>query len=251
MMICRPITSRQSKSPDSPSLQYILINAYVMNRYQNFHLRDEEDQLVNGVVIEQSLVDQVQTTTYSVIPNNFTQAFATPNIVSVIVIAFVFGAAIVNLQRKPRAAGGAGTVLSVCKEMADVTNEIIGWIITLAPVCVGFLIATSVASAGHIIDLLRTVGVYALSVNVGLFLHICVMLPIVFFWYTGGENPYPWLYAIRQPLLVAFSTSSSVSTLSQAGIVDVLTVRYLTLPIVVIVIVICLSCNRLPQFQLP
>jgi Na+/H+-dicarboxylate symporter len=180
-------------------------------RYQNFHLRDEEDQLINGVMLKQSLVDQVQTTAFSIVPNNFAQAFAIPNIISVIVIAFVFGAAIVSLQKKPRAAGGVSTVLSLCKDMSEVSNEIIGWIITLAPVCIGFLIATSIASAGHIIDLLRTVGVYVLSVNVGLLVHTCVMLPAVFYWYTGGENPYSWLYAIRQPLLVAFSTSSSVS----------------------------------------
>jgi proton glutamate symport protein len=57
------------------------------------------------------------------------------------------------------------------------------------------------------------VGVYVLSVVVGLALHVGVTLPLVFYWYTGGMNPYTWLYAIRQPLIVAFSTASSAATL--------------------------------------
>ena len=42
-------------------------------RYQNFYLRDEEDMLVNGVIIKQSLVDQVENTAFSIVPNNMTE----------------------------------------------------------------------------------------------------------------------------------------------------------------------------------
>ena len=43
------------------------------NRYQNFNLRDEESMLINGVIIKQSLVDQVLNTAHSVVPNNFVE----------------------------------------------------------------------------------------------------------------------------------------------------------------------------------
>lgn len=43
------------------------------NRYQNFYLRDKEDELVNGIVIKQSLMDQIIGTAYSLVPNNFVQ----------------------------------------------------------------------------------------------------------------------------------------------------------------------------------
>ena len=78
----------------------------------------------------------------------YSQAFAIPNIVSVIVIGFVLGAAIVSIQRRSKATTGAATVLAFCREMSIITNEIIGWIIVLAPMCIGFLIAASLASAG-------------------------------------------------------------------------------------------------------
>jgi Na+/H+-dicarboxylate symporter len=54
------------------------------------------------------------------------------------------------------------------------------------------------------------VGIYCLSAFVGIILHLTVSLPSLFYFYTG-ENPYHWIYSCRRALLVALSTSSSVS----------------------------------------
>lgn len=62
---------------------------------QEFYLQDKEDELVNGVVMKTTLVDQLLSTFYSLVPNNMTESFATPNIISIIIIAFVLGAALV------------------------------------------------------------------------------------------------------------------------------------------------------------
>lgn len=185
----------------------------VTDSFQDFHLQDKDSALINGVIIKQSLVDQIQTTTFSIFPDNVVHAFSTPNIISVIIIGFCIGGAVVQLQKSPGAARGVDSVLQFCKEMSDVSNVIIGWIINAAPFCIGFLIANSLASAGNILDLLRTVGVYVFSVLVGLFLHVMVTLPCVFYTATGGENPYSWMYTIRNPIIVALSTASSAATL--------------------------------------
>ena len=66
---------------------------------------------------------------------------------------------------------------------------------------------------GNVIDLLRTVGVYVISVILGISLHVLLTLPAIFYWYTDGLNPYTWLLLIKQPLIVAFSTASSAATL--------------------------------------
>lgn len=190
------------------------LSAYnVSGSYQDFHLRDVDSMLVNGVVLRQSLIDQIQTTTFSLFPNNAMEAFSTPNIISVIIIGCCVGGAVVHLQKTPRAAKGVDNVLHFCKEMSDITNVIIEGIITAAPFCIGFLIANSLASAGNILDLMRTVGVYVLSVLTGLLLHVGVTLPAVFYWFTEGENPYSWMYKIRHPVMVALSTASSAATL--------------------------------------
>lgn len=185
----------------------------VSSAYQDFYLRDEDSMLINSVVLKQSLIDQIQTTTFSLVPNNAVAAFAQPNIISVIVIGCCIGGAVVHLQTSPRAAKGVDSVLQFCKEMSDVTNVIIERIIILAPFCIGFLIANSLASAGNMIDLLQTVGIYVLSVMTGLFVHVFVTLPCMFYYFTGGENPYSWLGMIRQPIVVALSTASSAAAL--------------------------------------
>ena len=62
---------------------------------------------------------------------------------------------------------------------------------------------------GNIVGLLKSVGIYCISAFCGIFLHLTITLPLVFFLFTH-ENPYLWIYSCRKALLVAVSTSSSV-----------------------------------------
>jgi Na+/H+-dicarboxylate symporter len=186
---------------------------------------------VNGVIQKQSLVDQLLNTANSVVPNNVVkvriiycllagrelltdlilQSFATASIISVIIIGICLGVAITLLNTRSRSRGSCDGLLLFCNEMSDVTNVIITWIISIAPLCVGFLVAASLASAGNLADLMSSVGIYVGSAVAGMLVHVLVTLPILFIWFTNGENPYKWLFAVRQPLIIAFSTESSVS----------------------------------------
>jgi hypothetical protein len=182
-----------------------------------------------------------------------------PNIISVIVIAFVLAASIVNLNDEAYTRNvsssssnnsdnvplldakdssnkstsslesrddgkvdnsdplhvpekrSAHHMYSLCQEMVWITNVIIGWIIGYAPVCVGFLVALSLATAGGLVELIESVGIYCLSTIFGLIIHISLSLPALYYFFTG-ENPYHYLFECRQAVIVAFSTASSVST---------------------------------------
>lgn len=105
---------------------------------------------------------------------------------------------------------GAQLVLKFCVEMSNLCNTIINWIISIAPLCMGFLIAQSLAQAGSLLDLLRNVGVYTVTCVVGLSIHTLVVLPALLFYYTR-ENPYSHIYSCRKAMLMALSTASSVS----------------------------------------
>jgi hypothetical protein len=104
-------------------------------------------------------------------------------------------------------------ILDLFKDFASISNRIILWIVSLAPWCIAFLIAGSISQAGEIDTVVRGVGVYVLATVTGILIHTLISLPIVFFIFTSGENPYLWMYSCRQAILVAFSTSSSVSRL--------------------------------------
>lgn len=108
--------------------------------------------------------------------------------------------------------------LELCKELASIANRVILWIVYLAPWCIAFLIAGSISQAGKLDTVVQGVAVYMLATITGIFIHLAFTLPLVFFLYTR-ENPYHWLYACRKAMLVAFSTSSSVSKM----IINILT----------------------------
>jgi Na+/H+-dicarboxylate symporter len=186
--------------------------------YQNFYLQDKDDKLVNGVVLKNTIVQQLLTTAFSVVPDNMTEAFAVPNIISVIIISFCLGAALVkakeNVTSKDRNVSKIGSekVLTFMKEMANVSNIIIAYVVQYTPYCIGFLIANSLASSGNIADLIESVGIYMCAAICGIMFHCIVVLPAMFY-YVIGENPYIWARAIKRPLIVAFSTESSAATL--------------------------------------
>jgi Na+/serine symporter len=54
----------------------------------------------------------------------------------------------IRLKKSPRVAGACQLFLGLCRELCDLTNEIISWIIDIAPFCIGFLVAASLATAG-------------------------------------------------------------------------------------------------------
>ena len=106
----------------------------------------------------------------------------------------------------------AQIILQFCMEMSNLSNTIIGWIVSIAPLCMGFLIARSLAEAGSLLDLLRNVGVYVAACLFGMFIHSTLVLPALLYYFTG-LNPYWHIYSCRKALLVSFSTASSIATL--------------------------------------
>lgn len=192
------------------------------SEYQNFYLQDKDDHLVNGVVLKTTLVQQLLATLFSIVPSNFTQAFAIPNIISVIIISFCLGAALVQAQKNAQSKdknvnkSGSENVLTFMKEMANVSNLIIAYVVQFTPWCIGFLIANSLASTGSIVDLVESVGVYMCAAITGIMFHCLVVLPAMFYYVTNGENPYVWARYIKRPLVMAFSTESSAATLPVA-----------------------------------
>ena len=57
------------------------------------------------------------------------------------------------------------------------------------------------------IIIILQVGVYFLTVLVGLFIHGSIVLPLLFFLMTRN-NPYKFMYGISQAMATAFGTSS-------------------------------------------
>ena len=155
-----------------------------------------EEQLESGPL--QALVDLVP-------ENIFDATTENKNMLQVIFFAIFFGIALILIpQEKARPA----------KEFFDSFNSVIlkliDFVMLAAPYGVFGLLASLVVESPSI-DLFKALGMYAITLIIGLFLMIIVYAIIVKLF--TNLNPFSFIRGISPAQLLAFSTSSSAATL--------------------------------------
>ncbi|XP_077651851.1 excitatory amino acid transporter 4 isoform X1 [Urocitellus parryii] len=128
------------------------------------------------------------------------------NALGLVVFSVAFGLVIGGMKHKGR----------VLRDFFDSLNEaimrLVGIIIWYAPVGILFLIAGKILEMEDMAVLGGQLGMYTLTVIVGLFLHAGVVLPLIYFLITH-RNPFPFIGGVLQALITAMGTSSSSATL--------------------------------------
>src|SRR6059058_678365 len=139
------------------------------------------------------------------IPSNPVRAAVDGNLLPLIVFITIFAVAAATLPDEQRHA---------LTDLADVATQalirIVRWVLLLAPLGIFAIAADAVAKFG--LDLLKTMAVFILTVIAGLVVFIAVVyLPAVVL--VGRLGARRYLKAIRASLLMAFSTTSSLTAL--------------------------------------
>ena len=142
------------------------------------------------------------------VPSNFIQATGNnKNMLQVIFFAILFGIAMVMLPKEKT---------SVVKAFFDGVNDIILQIVDLimltAPYGVFALLAGLVVDFGGSAELFQALGIYSLSVVIGLLLMIMVVYPLILKSFTKLKY-FDFFKGIAPAQMLAFSTSSSAATL--------------------------------------
>ena len=142
------------------------------------------------------------------VPSNFIQATGNnKNMLQVIFFAILFGIAMVMLPAEKT---------SIVKGFFDGVNDIILQIVDLimltAPYGVFALLGGLVVDFGGSAELFQALGVYSLSVIVGLLLMIMLVYPLVLKSFTKLKY-FDFFKGIAPAQMLAFSTSSSAATL--------------------------------------
>jgi len=142
------------------------------------------------------------------VPSNFIQATGNnKNMLQVIFFAILFGIAMVMLPKEKT---------SVVKGFFDGVNDIILQIVDLimltAPYGVLALLAGLVVDFGGSAELFQALGIYSLSVVIGLVLMIMVVYPLILKSFTKLKY-FDFFRGIVPAQMLAFSTSSSAATL--------------------------------------
>ena len=140
----------------------------------------------------------------NIFPTNPVQAMADGNMLQIIVFALLLGTALGR-------SGDAGQrIRSLFEDLNGVLMRLIVMLISLAPFGVFFLMAKLFSEVGwrDIIEL----GKYFATVILALVLHASVVYPALLLW-LSKTNPLKFYRKMREPMLFAFSTSSSGATL--------------------------------------
>lgn len=140
-----------------------------------------------------------------IVPQNVIEAAATADMLALIFFSIVFGAAVTTMPEKPQK-----IVTELFDALFEAMMRLTSGIIKFLPIGVFALIARMVATTGF--EGFRPLALYALTIFSGLTVHLFVTLPLLLI-VLGRISPKIHFANMREPLLVAFSTSSSGATL--------------------------------------
>jgi Na+/H+-dicarboxylate symporter len=139
------------------------------------------------------------------IPTNPMAALASGDMLPIIVFAIFLGAALSAIPAERRA-----TVVSFFDGINEAAMVMIHWVMKLAPYAVFALIGAVIARFG--LDVLGSLLVYSVTVVIGLALHVMLTYTIALR-FLARVKPLSFFRRVREPQLIAFSTSSSNATL--------------------------------------
>ena len=165
-------------------------------------LVSSETQEMPDLTVIQSPVDLI----LDIVPDNFFAAAADTEMLAIIFFSIVLGISISTLKQSHRE-----PLLSFFESGFAAMMKLTGGIIHIfAPIGVFALIAKLMGTTG--LGAFKALGLYALMLVCGLSLHLFITLPLVLR-LLGGINPITHFRNMVQPIVMAFSTSSSGATL--------------------------------------
>jgi Na+/H+-dicarboxylate symporter len=109
------------------------------------------------------------------------------NILGLVVFSLAFGIAIASVGKE------AEPILKFFASFVAIMMKITGWIINLAPVGVCFLVAGQILEMDDVAKTFASLGWYFATVVLGLTIHGCIILPLIYGIYEFSERSRIWL----------------------------------------------------------
>ena len=163
----------------------------------------EEDADIYAEREQVAIHDVVVQMFESLIPSNVVNALATDSLLAVLVTSVIVGY-LIN--------GPDSSLLRATKEVERIVLVIITFLIKLAPIGVFFLILPNLFRL-DLAEIGQNLGVLIGGSVGGMFIHLFIVLPIIYFAIVR-ENPYTFWFKNSPAWLTAWGTASSAATLS-------------------------------------
>ena len=185
----------------SISIGLLLTNFIQPGKYFSLENLPSDINPQGALTASSTFIDMI----YRIIPTNPFSALVNGDMLSIIFFAIIFGFAITKLSEKNKSA-----LQPIILSIYELVMYVTGCIIKLAPIGVFGLIIKAVNHSGTAI--IPSIGVYMLTILIGLSIHLFVVLPFIFYLFTS-ISPIIHFKAMRNAMMMAFSTSSSSATL--------------------------------------
>lgn len=130
----------------------------------------------------------------------------TTNVLGLVFFSVILGIAIGLMKEKAR------PLLHFFQALSDAMMVITAWVIWLSPIGVFFLVTSKVVAASNLGVLIERLGLYFVTVMLGLAIHGIFTLSVLFFLGTR-KLPFKFLAQLSPVLVTAFGTASSSATM--------------------------------------
>ena len=140
-----------------------------------------------------------------IVPENPIAAAAEPNYLGVIFFSILLGMSIAAIPKEPHE-----TLVKFFDAAFQAMMKLTSGIIVFLPIGVFGLITRLIGETGF--DSFKALGLYILTLTTGLSIHLLVTLPLLLL-LLGRIKPKIHFRNMAEPLMMAFSTSSSAATL--------------------------------------
>ncbi|KAK3863402.1 hypothetical protein Pcinc_030826 [Petrolisthes cinctipes] len=128
------------------------------------------------------------------------------NIMGLVSFATILGLALSTLGPRGK------PLLDFFQSLSDASMVITSWLIWISPIGILFLVASMMIEMKDFSVMLGQLGMYFLTVIIGIFLHGFVTLPLIYLALTR-KLPFRFLANMGQAYITAFATASSSGTL--------------------------------------
>ncbi|MFO0845552.1 MAG: cation:dicarboxylase symporter family transporter [Gemmataceae bacterium] len=142
-----------------------------------------------------------------IVPTSFFQAAASNEVLQIVFWSILFAVGLAQLRGKPKE-----TMLGVLEALAEVMFKFTGLVMTYAPIGIGAAIAVTVGHSG--LKVLWNLGLLILTLYGSLVVFLLLVLVPVMLWARVPVRKFG--RAVKEPALIAFSTTSSEAALPKA-----------------------------------
>lgn len=188
------------------SIGIIVVTTIIPGNFIDTELIRESFGLEDVTPEEKSELDlqDIPQSIVSIIPSNPLSSFMAGEMLSIIVFALIVGVSMITLPEK-----SSKPILDLLESIQKITLKVVSWAMRLAPFAAFGLMASITSKLG--LTALSGLGAYMVTVVIGLFIMLIVYVIIIKFF---AKRPLlSTLRMIRDPQLLAFSTSSSAAVM--------------------------------------